>query len=166
MAETQRLLRELDERVLERSEADPQWKRQFIKDPDTAMGDMPEAQRVWEMEKSAWPTEQPPPEATINTPTQEYRQLQQSLTEKVLNRAASDPLWKQRLLDGPDAALLEVDFPEVKRLDEIRQAEEAVRGQIDNPLSLGDNSLNAAGYRCFCSSYYKTCYNMTICVRY
>ncbi len=160
----QQLRRQLDERVLERAEADPQWKRQFIQDPDTAMGDMLEAQRVRELEKSAWSTEEPPPEATTVTPTEEYRQLQQSLTEKVLDRAASDSLWKQRLLDDPRAAMLEADFPEVKRVDEMLREEE-VRGQIDNPQSLG-SSLGAGGTRCFCSSYYKTCYNMTICVRY
>jgi hypothetical protein len=164
MAEIQQLLPELDERVLERAEADPQWKRRFVEDPDAAMGDMPEAQRVRQMEESAWPTEQPPTEATMITPTEEYRRLQQGLTEKVLDRAASDPLWKQRLLDDPEVALLETDFPEVKRIDEMRQMEEEVGGQIDNPQSLG-SSLGAGGTRCFCSSYYKTCYNMTICVR-
>ncbi len=164
MEEMEQLGRKLDERVLERAEADPQWKRQFIQDPDTAMGDMQEAQRVRELEKSASSTEEPPPEATTVTPTEEYRQLQQSLTEKVLDRAASDSLWKQRLLDDPRAAMLEADFPEVKRVDEMLREEE-VRGQIDNPQSLG-SSLGAGGTRCFCSSYYKTCYNMTICVRY
>src|SRR3982750_786010 len=135
MAVTRRLLRELDERVLERAEADPQWKRQFIDDPDAAMGDMPEAQRVRQMEESAWPTEQPPTEATMITPTEEYRQLQQGLTEKVLDRAASDPLWKQRLLDDPEAAMREADFPEAQRIEEMRQRavaskEAEVEGQV------------------------------------
>ena len=66
---------------------------------------------------------------------EQSRQLHRSLTEKVLDRAASDPLWKQQLLDNPDAAMREANFPEVQQLEEIRLSAEAsleeaeVRGQ-------------------------------------
>jgi hypothetical protein len=37
--------------------------------------------------------------------SEEYRQLHRSLTEKVLERTASDPAWKQQLLDDPQAVM-------------------------------------------------------------
>jgi hypothetical protein len=43
--------------------------------------------------------------------------------EKMLDKAASDPLWKQRLLEDPKAAMQEADFPEARQLGELRQAE-------------------------------------------
>jgi hypothetical protein len=139
MAEIQQLRRKLDERVLERAEADPQWKRQFIEDPPTAVGDMPEAQRLREIDESG---------RTVVPPTEEYGQLQQSLTEKVLDRAANDPLWKQRLLSDPEAAMRQAGFPELKRLDEIRQEEqkEEVRGHV-NLMTL-DPAGGALYYNC------------------
>ncbi len=154
MAEIQQLerkQRELAERVIERAEADPGWKRQYIEDPPTALADMPEAQRLWEVDSP----EQQPPEAAVVAPKEEYKQLLQSLTEKVLDRAASDPLWKQRLLSDAPAAMREADFPEVKRLDEIRQQEE-VRGHLDL-MSLDAGTLDAERR---CRPYY-TCYNRT-----
>ena len=53
---------------------------------------------------------------------EEYRQLNRSLMEKVLDRAASDPAWKQQLLDDPEAALRATGFPEVRRIEEMRQS--------------------------------------------
>jgi hypothetical protein len=152
--ELERKQRKLAERVIERAEADPEWKRQYIEDPPTALGDMPEAQRLWEMDESVRPPEQPP-EATMVTPIEEYKQLLQSLTEKVLDRAATDPLWKQRLLDDAPSAMREAGFLEVKRLDEIRQEEE-VRGHLDL-MSLDAGTLDAERR---CRPYY-TCYNRT-----
>ncbi len=69
---------------------------------------------------------------------EEYRQLEQSLTEKVLERAESDPAWKQQLTDDPNAALEAANFPEVQRLKEIHEknlqpaelSDEDVQGQI------------------------------------
>ena len=40
-------------------------------------------------------------EGTPFTP-EEFRQLTRSLMEKIIDRAAEDPAWKQRLLDDPD----------------------------------------------------------------
>ena len=74
---------------------------------------------------------------------EELQQLHQNLNEKVLDRAASDPQWKQLLLDDPDAALREAGFPEFQRIEELRQreAEEAeVTGQLRSgqPKYTGD----------------------------
>ena len=59
---------------------------------------------------------------------EEIRQLNRSLMEQMLDKAASDPEWKQRLLDDPEAAIVEAGFPEAEKLREIQasaQAEEA-----------------------------------------
>src|SRR3954471_2492630 len=66
---------------------------------------------------------------------EQTKQLQRSLTEKVLDRAASDPEWRQRLLDDSEAAMREANFPEAQRLQELHQSArpspegEEVRGQ-------------------------------------
>ncbi len=67
---------------------------------------------------------------------EQTKQLQRNLTEKVLDRAASDPEWRQRLLEDSEAAMREAGFPEAERLAEIHQASrpqppegEEVRGQ-------------------------------------
>jgi hypothetical protein len=91
-------------------------------------------------------TESMPP-----TPEDELQQLQRSLNEKVLDRAAGDPRWRQLLLDDPDATLREAGFPEFQRIEELRQreAEEAeVTGQLrtGQPLHSGDP--------CTCKSIY------------
>lgn len=69
-------------------------------------------------------------------PSDESRQLSRALTEKVLDRASSDPLWKQQLLDDPEVAMREANFPELQRIEQMRQSAEAaasreaeVRGQ-------------------------------------
>ena len=64
-------------------------------------------------------TESMPP-----TPEQ-LRQLNRALMEKVLDKAASDPEWKRRLLDDPEAAMAGADFPEVRQLQEVQASVEA-----------------------------------------
>lgn len=155
MAEILQQQRELEERVLERAEADPEWKRQYIEDPKGAVGDMPEAQRLIEMEESALPPEQQPPEAPMVTPSEEHRQQMRSLTEKVLERAASDPHWKRRLLDDPEAAVREADFPELKRLDEISdeiRQEEETRGHY-----LMSPDVEGVSRTCYYYSVHRCC---------
>jgi hypothetical protein len=147
MAEQIQQLRDrLDERVLERAEADPQWKQRFVEDPITALGDMPEAQSLWAIEERARPIKGPP-DATMDPPTEEYRQLTQNLTEKVRDKAASDPFWRQQLLNDAVAAIRETNFPEYQRLEEIRQKEE-VRGHYDDLMSLADSSVYGSKYYC------------------
>ena len=65
----------------------------------------------------------------------EIRQLNRDLMEKVIDRAASDPEWKQRLLDDPEAAMREAGFPEARQLQEMlasvkAQEEKEVAGQV------------------------------------
>jgi hypothetical protein len=68
-------------------------------------------------------------------PTQEQsRQLNRQLTEKVLDRAQSDPQWKQQLLDDPEAAMRSANFPETQQLQQMQASaassqEGEVRGQ-------------------------------------
>ena len=61
------------------------------------------------------------------TPEQQMRQLNRSLMEKMLDKAASDPLWKGKLLDDPPAAMLEANFPELERLEELLQRQAALQ---------------------------------------
>jgi hypothetical protein len=53
----------------------------------------------------------------------------------VLAKAASDSEWKQRLLNDPEAAMAEADFPEAREIREMQanweaQEETEVVGQI------------------------------------
>ena len=52
---------------------------------------------------------------------EEYRLLERTLMEKVLDRAAADPQWKRRLLEDPEAAMQEAAFPEAQRLKEANE---------------------------------------------
>jgi hypothetical protein len=73
MAEIPRLRRRLNEQVLERAASDPQWRQQFIEDPETATSGFSEARQLRELyESGARPTEQLP-EATTTMPTRARR---------------------------------------------------------------------------------------------
>ena len=115
------LNRSLTEKVLDKAASDSAWKQQLLDDPQAATGEFAEAQRLREMYES--------PPLTDATPTsrEEYRRLQRSLWERVLDRAASDPLWKQQLLDDSEAVIEAADFPEIERLEEMRQSAETSR---------------------------------------
>ncbi len=65
-------------------------------------------------------------EGTPLTP-EEFRRLNRNLMEKILDRAASDPEWKQLLLDNPEAAILEAGFPEVQQLQEMQVSVQALQ---------------------------------------
>ncbi len=52
---------------------------------------------------------------------EESRQLQRSLMDKVLDKAASDPLWKDQLLDDPGAAMRAAEFPELQKIEDLQQ---------------------------------------------
>ena len=73
-------------------------------------------------------TESMPPEGQQPLTREQIRQRRRSLTEKILDRAERDPQWKQLLLDDPELAMREADFPETQRL-ERRQEEAEVSGQ-------------------------------------
>jgi hypothetical protein len=108
--------------VLDRAASDPQWKQQFLDDPEAATSEFPEAQMFEEMHESTMPE-------AISLPQEEYRQLQRSLWEKMLDKAEHDPQWRQQLLDDPEATMRAANFPEIERLAEMRQQTEEVRGQ-------------------------------------
>ena len=99
---------------------------------------------------------------TESTPPtlEQSRQLQRSLTEKVLDKAASDPQWRQRLLEDSEAAMRDAGFPEVERLAEIDQASrprsqegEEVRGQQWLPWYPGGGYGYCPWY-CYWYTYY------------
>jgi hypothetical protein len=117
--EIHQLKRRVNEQVLQRAEADPQWRQRVLDDPDTAVGDIPEAEQLREMLETTSTT------MPTTTPAgEEYRLLRRSFMEKVLDKAANDPTWKQQLLDDPDAAMREANFPEAQQLEELRQEQE------------------------------------------
>jgi hypothetical protein len=153
MADIPQLRQRLDEQVLERAETNPQWKRQYIEDPKTAVSDMPEAQRLREIDENArWSTGEPP-DATVVPPTEEYQQLRKSLTHKILDKAASDPLWKQQLLDDPEEAMRLADFPESRQL---QQANERVLASLQQDEVRGQAGTDWGPiYRCapFCEAW-------------
>ncbi len=49
---------------------------------------------------------------------EQFQQLNRGLTEKVLDKAASDPQWKQQLIDDPEAAVRGANFPETQQLEQ------------------------------------------------
>jgi len=55
------------------------------------------------------------------------------LTEKVLDKAASDPEWRQLLIEDPELAMREANFPEAQQLGQqglpMRPQESEVVGQ-------------------------------------
>ena len=60
----------------------------------------------------------------------QMQKMQRDLAEKVLDKACEDPQWKQQLIEDPELALREADFPEFKRLQEAAQPDGAgVQGQ-------------------------------------
>lgn len=63
-------------------------------------------------------------EGTPQTP-EEIRRLNRDLMEKMIDKAASDSEWKQRLLDDSEAAIEEAGFPETRQLREMQASLEA-----------------------------------------
>jgi hypothetical protein len=77
--------------------------------------------------------------------TEEYQQLRKSLTHKILDKAASDPLWKQQLLDDPEASMWQADLPESRQL---QQANERVLASVQQDEVRGHCDTWAPIYRC------------------
>ena len=132
----QSLHRGLTEKVLDKAASDPAWRQRLLDDPDAAMREagFPEDQRFREVYETATSTEVPP--EAVPAPQEEYLQLQRSLWEKMIDKAASDPHWKQQLLNEPIAALRAANFPEVQQIEELQREEAEVRGQF-----LGEQTL-------------------------
>ena len=92
---------------------------------------------------------------------EQTKQLQRNLTEKVLDRAASDPEWRQRLLEDSEAAMREAGFPEAERLAEIHQGArpqpaegEEVRGQSWPGGGGGGGGQYYCPWYCYWYTYY------------
>src|SRR3712207_170683 len=96
-------------------------------------------------------------------------QLNRSLTEKVLARAESDPKWKELLLDDPELAMREANFPELKQLAQQgpprSPAEREVVGQITD---YGWSQADSCPLTCRHWTYYwdLSVYNVGYSTRY
>ncbi len=97
---------------------------------------------------------------------EQTRQLYRSLTDKILERAANDPQWKQQLLDDSEAALREANFPEIQKLQQIERRVEETR-QVESEVS-GQACRwtwydTICPYRCWwwTQKWYATYYNAT-----
>jgi hypothetical protein len=88
---------------------------------------------------------------------EQTRQLNRSLTEKVLDRAASDPQWKQLLLDDPEAAMRAANFPETQQLQQMQQSSRSrgaeVTGQHHDDDDGGSWGGPWGGSRCYWTWY-------------
>ena len=74
---------------------------------------------------------------------EEIRQLDRDLMEKVLDKAASDPVWKERFLEDSEAAIQEAGFPELRSLQKVYEtavlaqaSEDEVQGHDMSALSV------------------------------
>ncbi len=75
-------------------------------------------------------TESMPPEGQQPLTQAQIRQLQRDLTEQVLDRAESDPDFRAQLLDDPELAMREANFPAAQQLGQRGAPQEAeVTGQ-------------------------------------
>jgi hypothetical protein len=86
-------------------------------------------------------------EGTPFTP-EEIRRLNRDLMEKIIDRAASDPEWKQRLLDGPEAAIAEAGFPEVRQLQEVQASVQALHEAEVAGQEIPQNACYRHGRNC------------------
>jgi hypothetical protein len=60
----------------------------------------------------------------------QLQKMHRALNEKVLDKACSDPRWKQQLIEDPELAMREAGFPELQQLRQATLAEIAdVQGQ-------------------------------------
>ena len=96
---------------------------------------------------------------------EQTKQLQRNLTEKVLDRAASDPEWRQRLLDDSEAAMREAAFPEAEKLREIHKGVRSRSSSPEDEEVRGQSSSDLFGrqqdHGWIDSLYYWDCYSLT-----
>jgi hypothetical protein len=63
-------------------------------------------------------------------PTQVQMQaMQRALAEAVLDRACEDPQWKQQLIEDPQLAMRQANFPEAQEIQQVGQQQSEVQGQ-------------------------------------
>jgi hypothetical protein len=150
--EVRQLRRSVWNKVLDTAANEPAWKQLFLDDPEAATAEFAEAQRLREMYESVPPAEASP--EAMPTPQEEYRQLQRSLWEKMLDRAASDPAWKQWLLDDPEAVMSPANFPEIEKLEEMRQSAETSREAEAVGHVMTDPYQYTSRQQGFCCAFY------------
>jgi hypothetical protein len=59
----------------------------------------------------------------------QLQKLRKDLSEKVLDKACNDPQWKQQLIEDPELAMREANFPELQQLQQASQLSAEVHGQ-------------------------------------
>ena len=74
------------------------------------------------------------------------QEMQRDLTEKVIDKACNDPLWKQQLLEDPELAMRNADFPEIQELQQASQPSGGeVQGQSCGGWGGGHPGMAAGG---------------------
>jgi hypothetical protein len=64
----------------------------------------------------------------------QIQKMHRDLTERVLDKACSDPQWKQQFLDDPELAMRNANFPE---LQELQQASPQGGGEVQGQSFFG-----------------------------
>ena len=92
---------------------------------------------------------------------EELDRLRRETMERILDRASSDPEWRRRLLDDPEAAM--ADFPETQSIREMQStppegveplpAEEEVVGHTGGPGG-GPGGPPRGCWQCWWSMYW------------
>jgi hypothetical protein len=80
---------------------------------------------------------------------EEYKSLERSLREKILEKAANDPEWRQQYVEDPEQALQQSGIEEAQR---IREVHEALK-----PFNPEEEEVQGHDY----AYYYEICYNYT-----
>jgi hypothetical protein len=128
--EYRQLQRRLTEQVLYRAASDPQWRQWYLEDPKAATAEFPEAQRLRRMEEEVYI---PYSRKQRLRRIEEGQRRSRNLNEKVLDKAASDPEWKQLLLSDPEAAMrqLSSEVAEVRGQVETFEVETFMPGSLN-----------------------------------
>ncbi len=100
-------------------------------------------------------TESTPPEGQQPLTVRQMQQLHSSLTEKVLDKAASDPEWRQLLLDDPEAAMQAANFPEAQQLEQQGPQRAPQQGEVVGQQESG--SFSGLGTYGYVSPYGRRC---------
>lgn len=59
----------------------------------------------------------------------QMQEMQRALAEKVLDKACEDSEWKKQLIEDPQLAMRQANFPEYQQIREVTQQQAEVQGQ-------------------------------------
>ena len=90
--------------------------------------------------------------AVTGTPDED-RELERRLREKILEKAANDPDWRQQYVENPEDALNAAGFDETQRLREFHEV-----------ANRGESEEDVQGHDYY--EYYYVCYNYTTYYEY